>query len=158
RRSLKSRSLSEKGGKRTLKFADWISSLGTISIPDKIWECNKLNPVDIKLFYCFLRIEKEGLEGVEVIHDSSGNLILNSTASALKKFAGISYSTLTNSLTRMENAGIILFDKGKTNVEIVVLKSFFDDCPTPPRSEEHTSELQSRENLVCRLLLEKKNN
>src|SRR5690606_42037697 len=25
------------------------------------------------------------------------------------------------------------------------------------RSEEHTSELQSRENLVCRLLLEKKN-
>src|SRR5690606_40303016 len=27
----------------------------------------------------------------------------------------------------------------------------------PFRSEEHTSELQSRENLVCRLLLEKKN-
>src|SRR5690606_41537985 len=39
------------------------------------------------------------------------------------------------------------------------------DPPAPPphrppavrwRSEEHTSELQSRENLVCRLLLEKK--
>src|SRR5690606_41506834 len=29
----------------------------------------------------------------------------------------------------------------------------FTQCP---RSEEHTSELQSRENLVCRLLLEKK--
>src|SRR5436309_12044743 len=28
----------------------------------------------------------------------------------------------------------------------------------PGRSEEHTSELQSRENLVCRLLLEKKKN
>src|SRR5207302_9698680 len=28
--------------------------------------------------------------------------------------------------------------------------------PLPLRSEEHTSELQSRENLVCRLLLEKK--
>src|SRR5690606_41808112 len=28
----------------------------------------------------------------------------------------------------------------------------------PIRSEEHTSELQSRENLVCRLLLEKKKN
>ena len=27
-----------------------------------------------------------------------------------------------------------------------------------PRSEEHTSELQSRTNLVCRLLLEKKKN
>src|SRR5690606_41136748 len=35
-----------------------------------------------------------------------------------------------------------------------------DDAPRPwagnRRSEEHTSELQSRENLVCRLLLEKK--
>src|SRR5690606_40782844 len=30
-------------------------------------------------------------------------------------------------------------------------------CGRPRRSEEHTSELQSRENLVCRLLLEKKN-
>src|SRR6266571_5735261 len=30
--------------------------------------------------------------------------------------------------------------------------------PAPPRSEEHTSELQSHVNLVCRLLLEKKKN
>src|SRR2546422_4384536 len=29
-------------------------------------------------------------------------------------------------------------------------------CPTQVRSEEHTSELQSRLHLVCRLLLEKK--
>src|SRR5215475_15320498 len=29
-------------------------------------------------------------------------------------------------------------------------------CTLRARSEEHTSELQSRENLVCRLLLEKK--
>src|SRR2546427_7152277 len=29
-------------------------------------------------------------------------------------------------------------------------------CPTTSRSEEHTSELQSQSNLVCRLLLEKK--
>src|SRR5690606_39509480 len=36
-----------------------------------------------------------------------------------------------------------------------------EDSPDSPRersrSEEHTSELQSRENLVCRLLLEKRN-
>src|SRR5690606_41660714 len=31
-----------------------------------------------------------------------------------------------------------------------------DRCLERARSEEHTSELQSRENLVCRLLLEKK--
>src|SRR5690349_23230655 len=30
--------------------------------------------------------------------------------------------------------------------------------PDTPRSEEHTSELQSRRDLVCRLLLEKKKN
>src|SRR5205823_14916282 len=30
-------------------------------------------------------------------------------------------------------------------------------APAPPRSEEHTSELQSLAYLVCRLLLEKKN-
>src|SRR3712207_7847070 len=30
--------------------------------------------------------------------------------------------------------------------------------PIAPRSEEHTSELQSRQYLVCRLLLEKKKN
>src|SRR2546430_13491364 len=33
-----------------------------------------------------------------------------------------------------------------------------NDAKSPPRrSEEHTSELQSQSNLVCRLLLEKKN-
>src|SRR5690606_39833560 len=39
------------------------------------------------------------------------------------------------------------------------LSSRFDslDGEEISRSEEHTSELQSRENLVCRLLLEKKN-
>src|SRR3712207_8514600 len=33
---------------------------------------------------------------------------------------------------------------------------FSDETPMPVRSEEHTSELQSRQYLVCRLLLEKK--
>src|SRR5690606_40634312 len=36
------------------------------------------------------------------------------------------------------------------------LKLFDEPLKTEGRSEEHTSELQSRENLVCRLLLEKK--
>src|SRR5690606_8101011 len=48
--------------------------------------------------------------------------------------------------------GILLqFDK-KFLDDIMFLDAFEGD-----RSEEHTSELQSRENLVCRLLLEKKN-
>src|SRR5690606_40531049 len=41
-------------------------------------------------------------------------------------------------------------------IEIRFARSEADDVTA--RSEEHTSELQSRENLVCRLLLEKKKN
>src|SRR5690606_39770146 len=41
--------------------------------------------------------------------------------------------------------------KGKTDLQIRAEFRPVDDA----RSEEHTSELQSRENLVCRLLLEK---
>src|SRR2546430_6440166 len=36
------------------------------------------------------------------------------------------------------------------------LPALFLDFEQRPRSEEHTSELQSQSNLVCRLLLEKK--
>src|SRR5690606_32002967 len=35
--------------------------------------------------------------------------------------------------------------------EVIVLNDYLDPA-VKPRSEEHTSELQSRENLVCRLL------
>src|SRR3712207_8280094 len=40
--------------------------------------------------------------------------------------------------------------------EILGPGSSTDHDPAPVRSEEHTSELQSRQYLVCRLLLEKK--
>src|SRR5690606_40548778 len=46
-----------------------------------------------------------------------------------------------------------------TGTRLVVVESGFDAIPADrrqARSEEHTSELQSRENLVCRLLLDKK--
>src|SRR5436309_6262685 len=49
-----------------------------------------------------------------------------------------------------------LFDVKELNAQRVteVLEHYVDSETL--RSEEHTSELQSRENLVCRLLLEKK--
>src|SRR5690606_41507220 len=51
---------------------------------------------------------------------------------------------------------------GHYEVETITLPRRFFTVEIKPdkttRSEEHTSELQSRENLVCRLLLEKKNN
>src|SRR5690606_41424809 len=45
---------------------------------------------------------------------------------------------------------------GYRRVERKTLDIVFDLFDDLMRSEEHTSELQSRENLVCRLLLEKK--
>src|SRR5690606_41443864 len=46
---------------------------------------------------------------------------------------------------------------GRPNTRRQSLPGYPDDASPNDRSEEHTSELQSRENLVCRLLLEKKN-
>src|SRR2546422_3864558 len=44
------------------------------------------------------------------------------------------------------------------DVELVLGRALYEHLLTARRSEEHTSELQSRLHLVCRLLLEKKKN
>src|SRR5690606_41325360 len=49
----------------------------------------------------------------------------------------------------------ILAQSPETSMSVTFLIKIYEI--TEDRSEEHTSELQSREKLVCRLLLEKKN-
>src|SRR2546427_8669304 len=44
----------------------------------------------------------------------------------------------------------------RVSIGIVLALEYADPRFDPHRSEEHTSELQSQSNLVCRLLLEKK--
>src|SRR5690606_40468380 len=53
-------------------------------------------------------------------------------------------------------AGLLCLCTSFIRSVIAQLEHLSRGIPTTPRSEEHTSELQSRENLVCRLLLEKK--
>src|SRR2546430_11485353 len=61
------------------------------------------------------------------------------------------YTTLFRSLMNLDAANTI---EPCTSPR----QSFWHASPCPPfRSEEHMSELQSQSNLVCRLLLEKKN-
>src|SRR5690606_40013268 len=90
-------------------------------------------------------------------------------------FSRCSCTTLSRSMLM---AGKSLYRDGQFEEAIVVLDELIDRYPTSGylaearrvrrlaeeardgaggRSEEHTSELQSRENLVCRLLVEKKN-
>src|SRR2546430_12615089 len=78
------------------------------------------------------------------------------------------YTTLFRSLPSLE-LGV---ESNDTFLETLVTHMCYGDVdpndpykravPVPPvddpRSEEHTSELQSQSNLVCRLLLEKKKN
>src|SRR3989475_6979186 len=67
------------------------------------------------------------------------------------------YTTLFRSYTRL--AALDAADRGDTASAIVLLPGAIaaaGDARMADRSEEHTSELQSQSNLVCRLLLEKK--
>src|SRR2546429_5063014 len=69
------------------------------------------------------------------------------------------YTTLFRSLRRWktDRPDLVVLDLGLPRLDgFEVLRRIRDDGET--RSEEHTSELQSRLHLVCRLLLEKKNN
>src|SRR5438270_2348449 len=73
------------------------------------------------------------------------------------------YTTLFRSILR--KLGLILDPPERTHKPLEPreplqeVQTDFKDVttvPPDPRSEEHTSELQSQSNLVCRLLLEKK--
>src|SRR5690606_39514943 len=61
-----------------------------------------------------------------------------------------------------ESGGALQFIAKKKGVSVVAARTIASDLGLKAgdtgrsRSEEHTSELQSRENLVCRLLLDKK--
>src|SRR5690606_39772390 len=57
---------------------------------------------------------------------------------------------------RVNPTGLVptLVDGDITIAQSMAILEYLEETHPEPRSEEHTSELQSRENLVCRLLLE----
>ena len=83
-------------------------------------------------------------DGTAVIETSSGiGFLVNIPANSLlyKHMEGEDVKVHTHMIVREDDMSLYGFD---------------DREELKLRSEEHTSELQSRENLVCRLLLEKK--
>src|SRR5690625_1233824 len=73
------------------------------------------------------------------------------TVEEIASWAGLPYHELAFNVMRPFVDGCIEDDEFKA-----ILKETYAVFEHPARSEEHTSELQSRGHLVCRLLLEKK--
>src|SRR3712207_7596494 len=70
------------------------------------------------------------------------------------------YTTLFRSTIRWRLETCVRDEPGSLTLAVTAAFRFataFVPRPVARRSEEHTSELQSRQYLVCRLLLEKKN-
>src|SRR5690606_39626397 len=87
----------------------------------------------------------------------------------LRSFVLPNGSQLASTLNHAKNEGMTTTPKSTTSAIVLRVacrrswrksrETLFTTASRGPgalRSEEHTSELQSRENLVCRLLLEKK--
>src|SRR3712207_8531417 len=70
------------------------------------------------------------------------------------------YTTLFRSpdLARGEKIGCFALTEPTTGSDTAAIEASAERVDGGYRSEEHTSELQSRQYLVCRLLLEKKKN
>src|SRR2546428_4385586 len=77
------------------------------------------------------------------------------------------YTTLFRSDPPLERMMVLVHPSGNAELIVPLWKPAWTrwlasvstiNSEFPERSEEHTSELQSRSDLVCRLLLEKKNN
>src|SRR5436309_10442983 len=78
------------------------------------------------------------------VTDSSGAAVGNAKVTLAETNTGISHTSQTN-----DSGNYVFPDLPPGTYAITAEQSGFK------RSEEHTSELQSRENVVCRLLLEK---
>src|SRR5690625_5459701 len=95
--------------------------------------------------------------------ETAGKLVESENGEKLEEIEGIGTgATRAGIIERIKEHGYIeikrntvhVTEKGKLLCEAV--KGTLLASPTMTRSEEHTSELQSRGHLVCRLLLEKK--
>src|SRR5690606_41007002 len=72
-------------------------------------------------------------------------------------FAADQTNSITGRITDEQGAAVVGATVSILNTSSATSTDANGNYVLSNRSEEHTSELQSRENLVCRLLLEKKN-
>src|SRR2546422_4853188 len=99
-------------------------------------------------------------EGVNLVIPARGREALEATAAELRERFGIEVTAVPGDISTEEGRQAAL--RACASPDILVNNAGgpppgdFRDWDRETRSEEHTSELQSRLHLVCRLLLEKK--
>src|SRR5690554_7451334 len=104
----------------------------------------------------YLLLENRQLQGFDSALPGAGLLVYQVDAEQIAALRS------ANSINAYAHQGLrVLAAGGETNTASAVFPGSLQvtqltDEGTPARSEEHTSELQSRPHLVCRLLLEKK--
>src|SRR6266498_3864464 len=84
-------------------------------------------------------------------HPELGLTLPRTQAAVLEALDGLGLEVQTGQRT----TSVVARLRGARPGPTILLRADMDALPMP-RSEEHTSELQSRPHLVCRLLLEKK--
>src|SRR5688572_21366514 len=139
------------------------NTLGAITLQNRSTVCSTNNPSSSTPAAC--TIPRRG----GIVPEMAANTVWRANLSATSAHA------MTTSMFELRKSATAAFcSADNTPVRPVRTRCFAprdaSQCetarPSPPkppvtryvRSEEHTSELQSQSNLVCRLLLEKKNN
>src|SRR5690606_40673937 len=107
-------------------------------------------------------LEKELGQPVNVVNRTGGNGMTGHSAIATATPDGYTVGIATSEIASYKTLGLgditpDSFDLVSRITTIPAGITVRAGGPYESRSEEHTSELQSRENLVCRLLLEQKN-
>src|SRR5690606_24871684 len=114
------------------------------------------------LSFCFMQVfafgqtELKGLVQSELGEALTGVSIVNESQKVTTKSGSSGEFTITakvGDVLKISSIGYLSKTQYVENLNFLTVILSVND-----RSEEHTSELQSRENLVCRLLLEKKKN
>src|SRR2546429_4346060 len=105
----------------------------------------------ICVFFFFFQAE-DGIRDVAVTGVQTCALPISSSGRRLPEFRTDWYPSSARAATQMPNRRACPRSSAIANF----LQHGLACSSEPPRSEEHTSELQSRLHLVCRLLLEKK--
>ena len=125
-----------------------------------VWKNTFINKEDLKqnLFIFILKLEnklkeKDNILNIQgyIVHclKQKVRLITKEFFKKIIEKSNIDIESLEYNIASDNNIEDYIINK-------VYIENLFDYYDIPKRSEEHTSELQSRQYLVCRLLLEKK--